>query len=64
MGFALVVEVVPFWIWIYFVGFQFQVKHKNEEDDPSEQRLNEKIKAPYVRLVVGDGKPIAHLNWC
>ncbi|XP_022641509.1 translation initiation factor IF3-1, mitochondrial isoform X2 [Vigna radiata var. radiata] len=37
---------------------QFQVKHKNEEDDPSEQRLNEKIKAPYVRLVVGDDHSI------
>ncbi|BAT93682.1 hypothetical protein LR48_Vigan02g255400 [Vigna angularis] len=37
---------------------QFQVKHRNEEDDPSERRLNEKIKAPYVRLVVGDDHSI------
>jgi len=44
------------------VGFQFQVKNRNEEEDPSERRMNEKIKAPYVRLVVDDGKPIAHLN--
>lgn len=41
--------------------FQYQVKHNNVEDS-SELRLNEKIKAPYVRLVADDGKPIAHLN--
>ncbi|XP_027938099.1 translation initiation factor IF3-1, mitochondrial [Vigna unguiculata] len=34
---------------------QFQVKNRNEEEDPSERRMNEKIKAPYVRLVVDDG---------
>ncbi|KHN11496.1 Translation initiation factor IF-3 [Glycine soja] len=33
---------------------QYQVKHKNEEDS-GDLRLNEKIKAPYVRLVVDDG---------
>ena len=63
VGLALVVKVVLFWIWWYFVGFfQYQVKHKNEEDS-GDLRLNEKIKAPYVRLVVDDGKPITHLNW-
>ncbi|KAG5128631.1 hypothetical protein JHK82_029466 [Glycine max] len=33
---------------------QYQVKHNNVEDS-SELRLNEKIKAPYVRLVADDG---------
>ncbi|KAK7390812.1 hypothetical protein VNO78_18899 [Psophocarpus tetragonolobus] len=37
---------------------QFQVKHKNEEEDSSALRLNEKIKVPYVRLVVDDGHSI------
>ncbi|KAL9317051.1 hypothetical protein ACSQ67_013568 [Phaseolus vulgaris] len=33
---------------------QFQVKRRNEEDDPSARRLNEKITASYVRLVEDD----------
>ncbi|TKY50740.1 Translation initiation factor IF-3 [Spatholobus suberectus] len=38
---------------------QFQVKPKNEEqEDYSGLRLNEKIKAPYVRLVRDDGHSI------
>lgn len=37
---------------------QFQVKPKNEEEDSDGYRLNEKIKAPYVRLVVDEGHSI------
>lgn len=43
--------------------FQFQVKPKNEEEDSDGYRLNEKIKAPYVRLVVDEGKYITYLNF-
>ncbi|KAL2323993.1 hypothetical protein Fmac_023051 [Flemingia macrophylla] len=41
---------------VRFFAAPVQVKSKNEEEDSDEYRLNEKIKAPYIRLVRDDGQ--------
>ncbi|XP_058764503.1 translation initiation factor IF3-1, mitochondrial-like [Vicia villosa] len=42
----------------YAVPVQFQVKPKNEEDDSDGPRLNDQIKAKFVRLVLDDGHSV------
>ncbi|RDX58549.1 Translation initiation factor IF3-1, mitochondrial, partial [Mucuna pruriens] len=43
---------------VRFFAAPVQVKPKNEEEDSSGLRLNEKIRAPYIRLVVDDAHSI------
>jgi hypothetical protein len=52
--------------WCFFgISFQFQVKPKNEDDDIDGPRLNDQVKARYVRLVRDDGKDMTiHFSTC